>query len=220
MEVKIKRTPKSLYKGDRTGLPIPDTERPASAALPGEEGAQVGGDQGTEESSIDSQTEAECPWEGQHPMAVAGLGQQLIDQVGRNVGHATPDAAGAQSAFARECDDPLIATARAAKAGESSTQLAAVQIAAEFTLNEVGITLSVKPGGLIEEGLEVFAHDRVQDALLRFATAVGKRQRGACRTGVALVGDRRQRGFARLRVEPRTRWLKRWFRRRGHARAQ
>lgn len=35
--------------------------------------------------------------------------------------------------------------------------------------------MPVEPAGLIEEGLEVLAHDGVQDALLGFAAAVGGR---------------------------------------------
>ena len=91
-----------------------------------------------------------------------------------------------------------MAALRAPQASETPAEDTTVQIPSELAFDEAGIALSVTMGCLIEEGLEMLAHHPVQDALLWFATAIGERQGSACRTGVALVVDRGQRGFARM----------------------
>jgi hypothetical protein len=131
------------------------SEKPARAALPGEECAQERAQQRREERAIDGQAEAQDPGEGEHPLAVASRGQELIDQVGGGVGHAPADAARAQSAFARERQELFMATARAPNAREAMAEQSAVEVSAKLSFNEPRIALAVKAAGPGEEGLEV-----------------------------------------------------------------
>ena len=98
--VEVQRSTEALDESDGPGLPGADAEGAAAAALPGEQGAQEGVEQGGEEPAIDGQAEAQGPGECQHPLAVVGFGQELIDQKGGGVGHASPDAARAEPALA------------------------------------------------------------------------------------------------------------------------
>jgi hypothetical protein len=121
-------------------------------------------EQGAEEPAVDGQTEAERPGEGEHSLAVAGFGQELIDQIGTGVGHAATDAARAQPTFAGDSDQLLLATFGAANPRESVAQDSTGQVTAKVALDEARIALAVEPTGLGGEGPEVFADDGVQDA--------------------------------------------------------
>ena len=68
-----------------------------------------------------------------------------------------------------------MATLRATKPHESPGQQSAVEVAAELALDEARIAFAVKPPGLLKEGLEMLADERVRNALLGFAPAVGRR---------------------------------------------
>lgn len=78
-------------------------------------------------------------------------------------------------------------TRRATNPGETSRQDPTAQVAAELSFDEVRVAFPAKVASLFEEGLEVFADDGVQDALLGFATAIGARKGIRCGSRVALV---------------------------------
>lgn len=89
-----------------------------------------------EERSIDRQAEAQHERKGQHPLAVGGFGQEIVDKVGRDVGHAPADTARAEPALAAEGDQALEAALGATQAGEAPRQKPAPEIAGELALDE------------------------------------------------------------------------------------
>jgi hypothetical protein len=53
---------------------------------------------------------------------------------------------------------------------------AAVEIATELTLDEAGVTVAIRLSGPCKEGLQVLADESVENALLRLAAPVPRRE--------------------------------------------
>jgi hypothetical protein len=114
--------------------------------MPGEAGAQLEGQREDELTKRDAR-------------------QDVVDQVGRGLGHAAAEARGAEAAaLARERDERTLAAVRvfAAQEGEAASEHAAVDEGFELVAHERGEWRreAVLDGGV--ERAEVFAHDGVQ----------------------------------------------------------
>jgi len=108
---------------------------------------------------------AQVPRKGAHPLADRDLGQDLVDEVGGDVGHAAPEAGGAEAATSTgERDHELVAAARARELHEAVLEEATAQVLVELTHDEGGEAALFL--GALEEARPVLADELVQQRLL------------------------------------------------------
>ena len=111
---------------------------------------------------------AELEGERQHVLPDRHIGQHAIDQVGRPVGHPPPAAARADTATVTgEGDEQIVATRVAVSARKPLREESTRQVAAELSLHVARNASLVVFAGVLEEGLEVLADQRIEDCLCR-----------------------------------------------------
>lgn len=112
----------------------------------------------------------------QHPLAHGDVRENLVDEVCRLLRHVPPAAARTEApALAGEWDEPLEGAGSAAHAGEATGQDPAAEELSRLALDERREPVTVGTRcDLGEEGLEVIAHDAVQQALLARAGRVSE----------------------------------------------
>ncbi len=94
--VHVESAAHALEEDDRPGLALGQPELARAPPLPTEEDGQGAAEHPREEGPVHRQAEAHGPGKGQDPLAVVGLGKEMIDQPGRRVGGATAGAARAE----------------------------------------------------------------------------------------------------------------------------
>jgi hypothetical protein len=113
---------------------------------------------------------------GEDELAHGYVGDDVVHQVGRRLGHALRSARGTRaSGLARESDQELKTTTRAPSPRESVGQDAALQIAPKLLFHVIRHTVAHGVGlvGQGEVGLQVFPDDAVQRGGLGAAPAIG-----------------------------------------------
>ena len=147
---------------------------------------------------IVGQRVAQGPRQRAHPLPNRHLGQHLVDEVSRDVGHAAAEARGAEAApLARERDEQLVTAATAHEAHDAVLELAAAQVLVEVAHDEARQAALLL--GALEEPRPVLAHQHVQQRVFGTAARVAVGSRGE-RTG-GLAG---RRAHGRM-IEPRRR---------------
>ena len=124
------------------------------------------------ESGIPGTPVPEWIRECQHPLAHRDFWNYAIDETGGGIGHSPSSTRGAEpSAFARECDQAVVAAAIAVDADETSGEYAAIKVGAQLSLHESRdrCTLLTRMG---EEGLELLPDHFVEQCLLRLVALV------------------------------------------------
>jgi len=162
--------------------------------LPREHRAQEGREHLGQEGGLHGQQEAQFPREGQHPLPVGRLGQYSVDQIGGGLGRAPCPARGAHAALAREGHQPLEPAGGTAQPREAAGQQAAVEVTPELLLDEPGVAVAALAAlaRLLQQRLQILAHDRVQGGLLGLAALVAAGQRMGRRARLELVDDFRK----------------------------
>lgn len=107
MGIQIRDTAKPLYERDRPGLTVPDPQASAPKSLPGEEGPGEGMEHVAEEDGVRREEKAHGEGERENPLAVGGLWEHAIHQVGGDLGGASRPAGWTQPALARKRDETL-----------------------------------------------------------------------------------------------------------------
>jgi hypothetical protein len=96
-----------------------------------------------------------------------------VDEVRRGVRHAASSAARAD-ALATEGDEGIAAAVVAMETHEAVREDAACEVVEERLIDVARQSARVVQPGVIEEGLEMLAHDRVEDGVGRAARDVGR----------------------------------------------
>ncbi|MFT3771733.1 MAG: hypothetical protein QM820_40510 [Minicystis sp.] len=172
MKVQVEAATEPLKVVDRGVLAARDVGGPA--LLPGdsfdEDAAERTRDVGAEGSEL-----AELERQREHPLAHRDRGEDAIDEVRGGVRHAASSAARADaSALATEGDEEIPATVVAVESQEAVSEDAAREVVEERLLDVARQSARVVLPGVIEEGLEMIAHDRVEDGVGRAARDVGR----------------------------------------------
>ena len=121
------------------------------------------------------------------------LGEHVIDEMGGCIGHAPSATRRTEPPpFARKGDEPIVAAGIAVDTKESMGEDAAVEIGADFALDEAGDGRA-RRSGAAEEGLEFAPDDLMKEGLLGLVTFVsvdgwesigtGRRQEGRSQSG-------------------------------------
>ena len=111
----------------------------------------------------------------EYPLPNGDLGEDTIDEVSGCVCHAaTPTRGTEPPTFARESDEPIMATRITMHTQESVGQDAALKVGADLALHEAS-DRSTDRSRVFEEWLEVLANDMMKKRLLRLVACVGNR---------------------------------------------
>ncbi len=138
---------------------------------------------------------------GQDPLAHRNVRYHAVDQVSRRVAHSTSGTTRTDAAiFAREGDQKIVAAAVAVTAHETARKDAAPHVVAKLVLDVARHGPFVSLACEREKGLEVLAHDVVQDG--RFRPSRARWISGTRGGRAALVGARHCGG--RLRAPCRS----------------
>jgi hypothetical protein len=103
--------------------------------------------------------------QAEDPLSNRNVGEDLINQMRRPLGHTPPATPRAETpALAREGHEAIQSAGGAPKSGETAGQTAAPQEVAELLLDKSREPLAVpQRRGVRTEGLEMVTHDPVQD---------------------------------------------------------
>lgn len=113
--------------------------------------------------------------QAQDPLANRGIGQHVVNEVGRAFRHAAPTATRTEAAsFAREWHQAIVAAGVTVKPGKSGGQTPTREEVTKLALHESRQPFPVtQRGRLRAEGLEVITHNLQEDALCGIARLVG-----------------------------------------------
>jgi hypothetical protein len=164
---------------------------PRQAALPHEDGAHQDPDGRAPERGVAGEREAQRARDAEHELTERHRRDHLRDEVQGLVVHPARLTRGAEPALAAEGQQPLVATGPTSDPGEATSEAAALEVSSELPLDEarVAATVFALQRGLGEHGLEVLAHDLVQDRLLRIARSIARGELRARRAPVLLEDD-------------------------------
>jgi hypothetical protein len=98
MNVQFQPGTKPLHHGDRAAAAVGDPGTARAAAIPAEHGADEHAQDRATERVVERQPVAQSVRHGEHPLAHGRPRQDRVDEVRRLFGHASPPAAGADSA--------------------------------------------------------------------------------------------------------------------------
>ena len=143
-----------------------------AATLVREERAQESAQYLAREPGIPGTAIPERVRQRQHPLAYRDFRNDVIDETGGGIGHSAPTTRGAEpSAFARKSQQPVVAAGIAVQSEKASSEDSAVEVGAQFALDEVGDrrALFARIG---KEGLEILSDNLVEQRLLRLVALV------------------------------------------------
>jgi hypothetical protein len=170
---------------------------PGAPADPGHHRADEDAADLAAEIGIEADQVADLMGQAQNPLPHRCVGQDVVDEMGGEVGHALRTAARTEPAtFAGERHQGVTLARRAVHADEPSTELATVQEGPELTLDESRQLAAALPRS-VEKRLEVRGDQTVQTAPLRPPPAIPPGRS----TAVAHT-DRWRGAVVRLRIGP------------------
>ena len=171
VDVEAQGTVEALNDIHRTGGWVVDAHGLAHALLPIEDTAHVDPtDRGAGFSIVGAKI-SQLEGQGQDPLAHGSVGEDVIEQMGGLLGHASGATAGTKaSALAGEGEQLFGLAVRASHAGEAACQDAAVEKLLELTQNKTGGVATWVLCQQVAEGGEVLVDDPVEHLLLRVAT--------------------------------------------------
>ena len=169
VHVEPQRTVGPLDEGDGTDEGVVDRAQAKRALGPPPQRAAERADERAQhvgaELAVVAERGAQAPGQRADPLADGDLGQDLVDEVGGDVGHAAPEAGGAEAATSTgERDHELVAAARARELDEAVLEEATAQVLVELTHDEGGEAALFL--GALEEARPVLADELVQQRLL------------------------------------------------------
>lgn len=137
--------------------------------------------------------------QAEHPLSDRHVGQDLIDEMRRPLGHPATTAPRAESAaLAREGHEAIQAACGAPKPGEAAGQTAAPQEVAKLLLDKSREPLAVpQRRGVCTEGLKMVTDDRIQDGRCGIAPVVRARWRRHAQPTRAPRANTRDRSIRR-----------------------
>jgi hypothetical protein len=186
MHVESQRGIRALNEGHRADLRVLDRAQAQLPLGPPSKRATHGADERREhvraQPLVIAHRVAQAPRQRAHPLPHGDLGQDFVDEVGGEVGHAPAEAGGAEpAALARERHNPRMATAPTRKVSEAVLEQAAAQVGVELVDDKLRQTPRfLGPGAearpvaleqLVEKGL-------VRTAALVAVQASSRRRRG------------------------------------------
>ncbi len=157
----------ALDEGDRSTRALPNAELlPSATTLIGEDRAQEGAENLGGKSRVPRTAIAERIGKSENPLTHRNFRQHPVDQMGRCVRHPPSTTRRTEPPpFTREGDEAIVTAAVAMDTQKAVRKHAALEVGAEFALDEAGHGRTIAPRSG-EEGLELLPDDFVKERLL------------------------------------------------------
>ena len=188
VDVQVERATKALDDGHRSRSSLRVSSALGAFPVEAEQRACVDSEDCATKLVIPGKAIAKLEGQAEHPLTDGYARKDMVNQMGRALGHPSPPAAQAEATtFAGERNQTVRATACTPKAREPMRKHSAANEALKLTLDEQGdtafvVTLVERP----KEGLQVLAYGAVQHSVFRSPTDIGSRDLGTRGGGVKL----------------------------------
>jgi hypothetical protein len=137
MHVQVERATKALDDGHRTGAAIALARSLGSLSIEAEQRTRVDRKNRTAQSVVPSKSIAKLERKAQHPLPNRRAWEHVVDEMRRTLRHPAASAARAEAtAFARERNQPIDATARTPKTGKPMREHSAASESLKLALHE------------------------------------------------------------------------------------
>ena len=195
MHVQIEGPAEPLDDGHGPAAAIRHAVATRAAAQPAQHGPHVHRDDRAAQIVVPRQLIPQAMGHAQDPLSDRHVGEHMIDEVRRPLGHAPAATPWAEPAtLARDRHEAIHSAGGAPKSGEASSQTSAPQEVAELLLDKSREPFAVpQRRGVRTEGLDMVPHDPVQDRRRGIARLVCARWlRHAQSTGAPRANTREQ----------------------------